>query len=380
MCNSSTSFYIETGWEKTLGQDDGSVWLSRKRRNEKGVHVNLKKEGNQFSAEGDVIALLKNTKVLSVSWRTEGTVFFAPQKTFELKKPITSLDVSSGGLAVFSSGEKAYIFDSKDGEIRREFTEHIAELYQSRFFPSGLVCLSYGADMQIKIWSCADGKCPVTLKGHTQAVTCMYPIGKGKLVASVSKDGFARVWKCGDSTCVAQIELNAVLNCCTVLDCVSQKGELQNIEEEDLIGKLLLVGGEEGVLYAINLASSTVVSRFSCKSAVNTLSSTRTHLAAGCESGEVLVFALSTLDSPIAIHHVSNSPVLSLLCLADGIICGRTDGSVTLQPFISGPTHCLTGCEDRVVSIQRDNEYVYTASRDGCVRKYSLSYITKRDW
>ena len=36
-----------------------------------------------------------------------------------------------------------------------------------RFFPSGKVVLSGGADLRLKIWSTEDGSCPVTLKGHT---------------------------------------------------------------------------------------------------------------------------------------------------------------------------------------------------------------------
>ena len=36
-----------------------------------------------------------------------------------------------------------------------------------RFFPSGKVVLSGGADLRLKIWSAEDGSCPVTLKGHT---------------------------------------------------------------------------------------------------------------------------------------------------------------------------------------------------------------------
>lgn len=45
------------------------------------------------------------------------------------------------------------------------------DIYSCRFFPSGIVVLSAGADMQLKIWAADTGKCPVTLKGHTAGKT-----------------------------------------------------------------------------------------------------------------------------------------------------------------------------------------------------------------
>ena len=36
-----------------------------------------------------------------------------------------------------------------------------------RFFPSGVVILTGGVDMRLKIWSAQDASCPRTLVGHT---------------------------------------------------------------------------------------------------------------------------------------------------------------------------------------------------------------------
>ena len=42
----------------------------------------------------------------------------------------------------------------------------------ARFFPSGKVILSGGADMSIKLWSLElDGACAAQLKGHTRGKT-----------------------------------------------------------------------------------------------------------------------------------------------------------------------------------------------------------------
>ena len=43
-------------------------------------------------------------------------------------------------------------------------------MYTCRFFPSGVVVLSGGADTQLKIWSAETGQCAATLIGHTAGI------------------------------------------------------------------------------------------------------------------------------------------------------------------------------------------------------------------
>ncbi|CAF1547134.1 unnamed protein product, partial [Adineta steineri] len=63
-------------------------------------------------------------------------------------------DISSGGvgLTALSNGEIT-IWDIENGEIRRKFKGHDADVYISRFFPSDFAVVSGGADMRVKIWS-----------------------------------------------------------------------------------------------------------------------------------------------------------------------------------------------------------------------------------
>ena len=44
-------------------------------------------------------------------------------------------------------------------------------MYSCRFFPSGVVVLSGGADLKLKIWSIQDGSCARTLTGHKRGKT-----------------------------------------------------------------------------------------------------------------------------------------------------------------------------------------------------------------
>lgn len=42
----------------------------------------------------------------------------------------------------------------------------MGDIYKAKFFPSGMVVLSGGADTQLKIWSAETGLCAATMVGH----------------------------------------------------------------------------------------------------------------------------------------------------------------------------------------------------------------------
>lgn len=56
-----------------------------------------------------------------------------------------------------------------------------------KLFPSGIVILSTGSDLRVKIWSAEDGSCPVTLIGHSGAVTDAAIVDRGKNIVTASK-------------------------------------------------------------------------------------------------------------------------------------------------------------------------------------------------
>jgi len=374
----SLSYYIETGWEQHLAADGGNCWISKKIRDQQGVHSNLIREGNQVAGEGNLVGHLVNSKALRVSWDGATSFFLAPLNTFNYKKKISSLDVSNGGLGVISCDEKVFVFSTQDGEIRREFTKHIAEVYCAGLFPSGLVALSAGADMQVHIWSLTDGKCPVSLKGHKQSITSTSVIERGKNIVSTSRDGAAKLWKVGESRCLATMNLEEVLNCSAVMD-TRNMAELQRrlgdpVEEEDggTQDKLLVVGGEDGGVHAVDLQSRNIINKYKCGSAVNCVAISNKNIVTGCQNGEVIVFTCPELSSPSIILHPSNSPVISILAIEGGVLVGRQDGSLTLHLFNSNTQLALSGPDnDGVTSLAKDGQYIYSASRDGAVRKYS---------
>ena len=71
--------------------------------------------------------------------------------------------------------------------FQRSLEGHIGDIYSAKLFPSGVVILTSGADMRLKIWSAEDGSCPRTLTGHTAPVTDTAIVDKGMNIVSVSK-------------------------------------------------------------------------------------------------------------------------------------------------------------------------------------------------
>lgn len=43
---------------------------------------------------------------------------------------------------------------------------HVGDVYVCRYFPSGVVILSGGADCRVKVWSAETGACAATFTGH----------------------------------------------------------------------------------------------------------------------------------------------------------------------------------------------------------------------
>lgn len=73
------------------------------------------------------------------------------------------------------------------GEVLQDLKGHGGPVYKCRFFPSGIVVLSAGADGSCRVWSAETGDNPAMLRGHTMAITDISIIDKGRNVISVSK-------------------------------------------------------------------------------------------------------------------------------------------------------------------------------------------------
>ena len=74
--------------------------------------------------------------------------------------------------------------------LQRQLSGHLGEVYTCRMFPSGVVVLSGGADMQLRIWSAETGRCAATLRGHTGAVLDTAIVERGRNIISAGRSVF----------------------------------------------------------------------------------------------------------------------------------------------------------------------------------------------
>lgn len=234
--------------------------------------------------------------------------------------------------------------------------------------------------MRLKIWSAETGQCPVTLTGHTQPIRDICFVERGRNVLSVSKDGSARLWHCGEGICLDTVlKTTSDLNCCSIGK-VPEDIETRSIQNEREIGtadKIFLAGSEDGDIFAVVLSTRKVLFVIKVDSAVNAIAYfSQEMFIAGTQGGQIYVYNLKD-GSLLKTVHESNNPVLCLAVFKDkGFLVGRHDGTVSYHSLLSDTQDRLqlTGPDcDPVYSIAVTGSAVFTGCRDGKIRKYNVS-------
>lgn len=198
---SSPTFYIQNDWEDILSRVAGEIWVTCKYKDKPGKHGTIIRM-NTFSAAGnssvtatdDFIAnlLTYNAIEIGISSSKFTTIFVAPRSVYSNihKKSVTCLDISESSVCVSvstSNDSEVVTWLNDDEDVLKVFKEHAGTVYKCKWFPSGRVILTCGADMNLKIWCSETCRCPVTLRGHTKAVTDACFVDKGRNIISVSK-------------------------------------------------------------------------------------------------------------------------------------------------------------------------------------------------
>ncbi|XP_041354415.1 proteasomal ATPase-associated factor 1-like isoform X2 [Gigantopelta aegis] len=385
---------LQSDWDHVLWENRGEAWVTYKGSNSPGVHGHINTEG--ISREGLPYMLGSNgfsiasvtKKSITVGYNgAQGTLsrkFVAPQKRF-LKihqKAVACLDVTSGGLGVScDTDHKLRIWQTSDGEVRRELAGHVADVYTCRFFPSGIVVLSGGADMLLKIWSAETGKCAVTLTGHTSGILDTAIVDKGRNVVSCGKDGTAKLWDVGNQSCLTTFnECNGIVNACSlhITDNSIDLGTPNSPSSEREVsteGTMLLLACENSTLQGYGLRSRTKIFELDCHGPVNTCAFlTDVSAVCGTQDGHITIVDLRNVRVPVKEWKESRSAVLSLLPYKQGFFVSTGDGSCF---YVDERLECLaelTGSDcDPVYRTVCDGTHVYTACRDGAIRKYNLT-------
>ncbi|XP_068249893.1 proteasomal ATPase-associated factor 1-like [Palaemon carinicauda] len=380
MAETRNVLVIQSDWHDTLRDNDTTAWIFRKPLGGKSEHGKI---GGSMS-DGIFTVHSRTERTLSVTHNTTGltTVFVAPVAVFGglHSKSVICLDVANGGLGVsVSTDNKLVVWESETGIVRRLLEGHLFDVYTCRLFPSGIVVLSGGGDMQMRIWDAATGACPVVLKGHTSAILDTAIVDRGKNIISVSKDGTARLWNCASAKCIdTLLSAESTINCCAVSDVtglmelptpMEDPGELEHCTS----GKLLLAGCEDGKVYVVGVESRTVICSFPLRE--NILSAcwaSPTIGVVGLYDGRlVIIDAVASSTRPLS--HDSASPVESLVAYNGGVLAGRRDGLCQFYRLDGSSPYQLTGSDcDPIYKISYDSNNIYTACRDGMVRKYRV--------
>ncbi|XP_045195880.1 proteasomal ATPase-associated factor 1-like [Mercenaria mercenaria] len=387
---------LQSDFDQVLRDREEKAWVSYRCSGKDTVHGQLESQG--VSADGVPYVLSsEGFHVLKVSQRTIelsytnevsrcSRQFVAPTTTYKEihsdRKSVHSLDVTPGGLGVSSDSEgKLKVWETQTGDVRRNLEGHYGDVYTCRFFPSGIVILSGGADMQLKIWSAETGKCAATLRGHLAGILDTAIIDRGKNIMSCGRDGTARLWDCGTQTCLGTIECGGGnVNCCSLQNTGSNidlgtATHTPNEKEVGTEGKLLLLGCENGSLQGFGLHSRTKVFDLDCHGDVMSCCFlSDTCVACGTQDGYITVSDIRNIRVPLKEWKESRNAVLSMLPYKGGFYTSTGDGSC----FYVNQNHEtlveLTGSDcDPLYKTVSDGQYVYTACRDSQIRKYSIA-------
>ncbi|KAJ8735738.1 hypothetical protein PYW07_007358 [Mythimna separata] len=378
---------IQCDWNDVIRLPKGNAWISSKKLNETSIHDQLTttltdgrlkinfSDNYQYISHGPLSLVVKHIPSgLKVA-------FVAPTKAHKLhSKGVLSVAVSENAIAVSSCEEdKLLVWDSRTSEVNLELKGHGGPVYRSRFFPSGIVVLSAGADGSCRIWSAESGINPVTLKGHTMAVCDITIIEKGRNVVSVSKDGSAKLWDVGESNCLDNvIEGHGQINCCAIAT-TSEEVKVENEREVGTQNKLLVVGCESGLVVCAHVAKRAQLYTKQLDSACDAIIVLDQVVLAGCSNGKIT--KLNLQDGAILKEwHESASPVLSMVALTNQIFAvGRQDGTCTVLSLDEGSSQLrvqLTGSDcDGIRDLAFNGKWVFAGCRDSNVRKYDFNQI-----
>jgi len=374
-----------------------SVWVQFKNSAAPAINGKLViQEGKENSSDFKIQNISQNS--IKISYKQVTTRFIAPMQTFALhldkankKQPVHSIDVTDGGLGVSSSTDGSLlIWTLKDGQIRRNLNGHISDVYLCKFFPSGIVCLSGGADLRLKIWSAENGKSPVTLVGHSSGITDVSIVEKGRNIVSVSRDGTAKLWDIGEAKCLHTFNTTGcIINSCCIQSVQSSLVELPLREEQlsereiGTLNKLVGFACEDGHVEVIALGSRVKIFEYKCESAVNCCCFIdETTLVCGTQNGYLYIFDLHNkilLDS----WKEYRSSILSIQRIEQikGFVATTADGSCFIFDMnAKGVVAELTGPDcDPVYKMAHNKSFMFTCCRDGLIRKYDLNHIFNAD-
>ncbi|KAH7694542.1 proteasomal ATPase-associated factor 1, partial [Aphelenchoides avenae] len=245
----------------------------------------------------------------------------------------------------------------------RNLEGHISsfDVNKLRFFPSGLVLLSAGMDMSVRIWSVETGECARSLKGHTQSVLDVGIIGKGQEVLSCSKDGTVKKWNCGSGQLVHNWPLGlGIVNAVSV----------------DTDNKMYAAATENKTLVIQDLDSDELISRFVVDSVCTSVAIANGHCFAGTSTGDIYAFDMKN-GSIETVLKTNRGRVTALQWSKLGLVAAFGDGTIsTYTDQLDPGEYDFTGADcDPINDFAVTDKVLISVCRDKVVRKYDVANL-----
>lgn len=400
---SACRILVQCDWQLALRETDGKAWIALQDLSDTSAKPTLRGQlincGTSSAGlpyvEGNNGFSVKNIskESLHVCYNDASNQSTTSEMTFQSttgnfasihdkKKSVICLDATDGGLGMSSSSDgKFKVWQTDTGEVRRDLVGHIGDVYTCRFFPSGIVALSGGADLRLKVWSIETGKCAATFLGHKGAVLDTAIVERGRNIVSCSRDGTAKLWDCSQQMCLDTFEgmagnINGIS--VGVTENSFDLGHPENPPGEKEVlteGKMLLMACENNTLLSYGLQSRKKIFQYDCSDAVNCCTFLSENIVVcGAQNGKLSIIDLRNYNVPLKEMKTSNSAVESLYSHRGGFFTSAHDGSChyvnnQYDSFLS-----LTGPDcDPVYRVVCNSSHVFTACRDGNIRKYRLN-------
>jgi hypothetical protein len=174
----------------------------------------------------------------------------APSIYREHTQPIWCIDFNDTGdfLVSASMDHSLKLWDCNTGRSRGSFRGHVDSVNSCKFQPYSNCLISGSGDKTVSLWDMRTNQCVQTLYGHLNSINSVSFNLKADTVASCDADGVVKVW-----------DLRMVQEKYPQLDTGRYPATCSSFDKS---GTVLLVGSEDGSIYAYNLDTQETIQTF----------------------------------------------------------------------------------------------------------------------
>lgn len=305
-----------------------SFWVSR-RANESAeqelYYVEVTKQGNEVRLVGEGIEFVKGPHKNAFSWIAaigDQKYVLQAAKSWKRADSVVALAATADRLITGTTSGTLAVYDwASETYTKRVADAHAGDIRHIRVFPSLKVVLTVGIDLQMKIWLVDDEspRAAQTLHGHTQEITAVELVGRGRNFLTGSLDGSVGLWECGLGSLVHSFrridDMTDPVNCIATSELSKpwSISEPLSDKEFDTVGRELLVGYESGVIQGFDVGYHSQLRRRMVAFAgvaVTALATSGAYTISGYRNGHVVVWQDDAVKMDIAL---AECPVSLLL-------------------------------------------------------------------